>query len=55
MCFFIQLTVQDDAEVANAGLGTDNVIPDMQCEVNVFHFLQADLGAKPDDLSFKRI
>ena len=25
-----QLTVQDDAEVANAGGGTDDVIPDMQ-------------------------
>ena len=50
-----QLPVQDDAEVANAGGGTYDVIPDMQCEVDVFHFLQAGLGAKPDDLSFRRI
>jgi hypothetical protein len=32
-----QLTVQDDAYVANAGGGTNNFIPDMQCEVNVLH------------------
>ena len=43
-----QLTVHDDAEVANDGGGTDDVIPDMQCEMDVFHFLQAGLGAKPD-------
>ena len=47
-----QLTVHDDAEVANAGGGADDVVPDMQSEVDVSHFLQAAFGAEPDDLSF---
>jgi hypothetical protein len=33
----------------------DDVIPDMQCKVDVFGLLQAGLGATPDDLSFRWI
>jgi len=49
------LTIHDDSKVANTGGGTDDVIPDMQFEVFVFYLLQADFGAKPDDLRFRRI
>ena len=44
-----KLTVPDDAEVANARGGTDDVIPDMQCEVDVSIFFR--LASVPNQMT----
>ena len=42
-----QLAIQDDTEIANAGGGTDDVIPDLQFEVDVFHLVTCHLLTWP--------
>jgi len=55
MSLHCQLGVQQDAQVTNYWLVTDNVIVDLQQAIRGGYLLEAAAGTEPDKLHFQRV